>query len=85
MLEPHLRVKITSIRLQVEKQYQERLKELESNTNDLCEQVRKLDYKNTMLEDQIKVLDSRIVDDVGIKLTQAERVSLVALEEMRKF
>ena len=73
------------IRLEVEKQYQERLKELESNTNDLCEQVRKLDYKNTMLEDQIKVLDSRIVDDVGIKLTQAERVSLVALEEMRKF
>ena len=45
--------------------------------------MRKLDCKNIMLEDQIKVLDVRLFS-AGMKLTQPERKISINNEELRK-
>lgn len=45
---------------EIEKQFKERIKILEDVNKDLCGQLRTLDLKNAMLEDQIKLVDARM-------------------------
>ena len=45
--------------------------------------MRKLDLKDTLLEDQIKLLDAKIFE-IGDKITSAENKQMIAYEEKRK-
>ena len=45
--------------------------------------MRKLDLKNTLLENQVKILDLKIFE-VGDKITSAENRQQIAYEEKRK-
>ena len=49
----------------------DRIEVLQSTNTDLCDTVRKLDLKNSLLEDQIKLLDAKIFE-IGDKITSAE-------------
>jgi len=63
-----LRGETSNAKIEVEKRLNMRIEMLESMNSDLCHQVRELDLKNTMLEDQIMLLDNKI-QEVGGKIT----------------
>ena len=60
-----------------------RIAELKAMNSDLCEEMRKLDLKNTMLENQIALLDNKVAE-VSDKITSAENKQIIAYEEKRK-
>lgn len=70
-------------KIEVEKRLKARIEILEDVNKDLCSQLRAFDLKNAMLEDQIRLVDSRM-QEVGGRITQAENKQIIAYEEKRK-
>ena len=66
-----LRGETNTARYEIEEKMSERIQELEASNNDSSDAIRKLDNKNTLLENQIKELDLKI-HEVGDKIQSSE-------------
>lgn len=68
---------------EIEKKLMQRISELENMNADLVQSNQQYEFKNIMLQDQIKHLDSKIFD-IGQKVSSAEVRQQIAYEEQRK-